>query len=75
MMPQWRQLLHKLVTGHGKKKGKTRKLFHPTLEEARERIEAWRQQYNEERPHRALGGKTPREFLAERGRACPAPLG
>jgi putative transposase len=46
-----------------------------SLEEARERIEAWRRQYNEERPHRALGGKTPREFLAERCRACPAPLG
>ena len=35
-----------------------------TLAEAREVIEAWRVGYNEERPHRALGQRTPAAFLA-----------
>jgi len=35
-----------------------------TLAEAREVIEAWRVEYNEERPHRALGQRTPAAFLA-----------
>ena len=33
-----------------------------TLAEAQERIEAWRKEYNETRPHRALGERTPNEF-------------
>jgi putative transposase len=33
-----------------------------TLAEAREIIEAWRREYNESRPHRALGERTPHEF-------------
>ena len=33
-----------------------------TLAEAKRRIEAWRQQYNESRPHRSLGERTPSEF-------------
>jgi putative transposase len=33
-----------------------------TLAEAKESIESWRQEYNESRPHRALGEKTPNEF-------------
>jgi putative transposase len=33
-----------------------------TLAEAKERIEAWRKEYNESRPHRALGERTPNEF-------------
>jgi putative transposase len=33
-----------------------------TLAEAKESIEAWRQEYNESRPHRALGERTPNEF-------------
>jgi len=33
-----------------------------TLTEARESIEAWRREYNETRPHRALGERTPNEF-------------
>jgi len=33
-----------------------------TLAEAKERIEAWRKEYNESRPHRALGERTPKEF-------------
>ena len=35
-----------------------------TLAEAREVIEAWRVEYNEERPHRALQQRTPVTFLA-----------
>jgi len=32
------------------------------LEEARQIVEQWRQDYNEQRPHSALGNQTPREF-------------
>lgn len=35
-----------------------------TLAEAREVMEAWRVEYNEERPHRALQQRTPAAFLA-----------
>jgi putative transposase len=42
-----------------------------SLAEARQVIEAWRQEYNESRPHRALGERTPNEianeFAASRG--------
>ena len=33
-----------------------------SLKEARRKIEAWRQDYNEVRPHSALGNRTPQEF-------------
>ena len=33
-----------------------------TLADARERLELWRQEYNEDRPRSALGGLTPRAF-------------
>ena len=33
-----------------------------SLHEAKERIEAWRREYNESRPHRALQDRTPEEF-------------
>src|SRR5262249_134128 len=33
-----------------------------TIQDARTLIEAWRKEYNESRPHRALGEKTPQEF-------------
>jgi len=33
-----------------------------SLEDAREKVESWRQQYNKERPHRALGNLTPLEY-------------
>jgi putative transposase len=36
-----------------------------TLEEAKESIEAWRKEYRESRPHRALGEGTPNEFAKE----------
>jgi putative transposase len=36
-----------------------------TLAEAKETLEAWRKEYNESRPHRALGERTPNEFAKE----------
>ena len=38
-----------------------------TLGEARQVIGAWRQEYNESRPHRALGERTPKEIADEFG--------
>jgi len=35
-----------------------------TIFEARDAAEAWRQNYNTQHPHSALGGRTPEEFLA-----------
>ena len=43
-----------------------------SLREARETIEAWRRDYNEVRPHSALGNRTPQEFTA-RGAALRSP--
>ena len=34
-----------------------------SLEEARSKIEAWRNDYNWERPHSSLGNQTPRSFV------------
>ena len=39
-----------------------------TLQEAREKIEAWRCDYNEVRPHSSLGDQTPRQFAEEQQR-------
>jgi putative transposase len=36
-----------------------------TLGEAKEIIQAWRREYNETRPHRALGEQTPNEFACQ----------
>jgi putative transposase len=36
-----------------------------TRSEAKEIIEAWRREYNESRPHRALGEQTPNEFACQ----------
>jgi putative transposase len=38
-----------------------------SLDDARRKIEAWRRFYNEERPHSAIGWKTPAEFAREHG--------
>jgi putative transposase len=35
-----------------------------SLEEAKEKIEGWRRDYNESRPHQALNEQTPAEFTA-----------
>jgi len=47
-----------------------------SLQEARVKIEAWRRDYNEARPHSALGYQTPEEFAAQaaRGASPPTPL-
>lgn len=48
-----------------------------TLDDARRTIEEWRRDYNEERPHSALGGMPPREYAAQFAnlRAPSAPSG
>lgn len=38
------------------------------LEDLRQKTEAWRQEYNEERPHSALGDLAPREFAESHAR-------
>ena len=43
-----------------------------SLEDARDKIEAWRQDYNEFRPHSSLGNLTPDEF-AKKSRFLPFP--
>jgi len=48
-----------------------------TLQEAREKIEMWRRDYNQVRPHSSLGYQTPQEFAAKaavRGASPPTPL-
>ena len=36
-----------------------------TLTEAKQIIEAWGREYNESRPHRSLGERTPHEFASQ----------
>jgi len=36
------------------------------LEDAREKIEEWQQDYNANRPHSSLGNVSPEEFAAKR---------
>jgi len=47
-----------------------------SVAEAREKIEAWRRDYNQVRPHSALGYQAPEEFAkqAARGASPPTPL-
>jgi putative transposase len=40
------------------------------LNEAKKLIEAWRQEYNESRPHRSLGERTPSEFASQIAASC-----
>jgi putative transposase len=40
-----------------------------SLDDAREKIEAWRRHYSESRPHTALGYLSPSEFAAQLGHA------
>lgn len=35
-----------------------------SLDDARDKVEAWRQDYNKQRPHSALGHATPEEYAA-----------
>ncbi len=43
-----------------------------SIDDAREKVEAWRRHCNEERPHSALGNLSPREFAASRTQECAA---
>ena len=42
-----------------------------SLYEAREKVEAWRVEYNRERPHSSLGNQTPEEFRQAVTRPLP----
>ena len=42
-----------------------------SLEDARQKMEAWRRYYNEERPHGAIGQKAPITLLAHDGTSSP----
>lgn len=44
-----------------------------TLADAREKLEAWRRYYNEERPHGAIGNKVPISLQKPGGAASPSP--
>jgi putative transposase len=37
-----------------------------TLDDAKAKLEAWRRDYNEHRPHSSLGHLTPKEFVQTR---------
>ena len=43
-----------------------------SLEDARAKIEQWRRDYNEFRPHSSIGNKTPSEFALDQGILNPA---
>lgn len=42
------------------------------LNDARLRIEVWRRDYNEHRPHSSLGNRTPNEFALEKSKVLTA---
>jgi putative transposase len=44
-----------------------------TLADAREKLEAWRRYYNEERPHGVIGNKVSMSLQACGGAASPSP--
>ncbi|QDT38356.1 Integrase core domain protein [Stratiformator vulcanicus] len=44
----------------------------PDLADAVEKVEAWRADYNEVRPHSSLGDRTPAEFAASASAGAPA---
>ena len=46
-----------------------------SLADAQTKIEAWRLDYNQRRPHGSLGHLTPSEFVAQRQVMTPAWLG
>ena len=41
-----------------------------SLEDAREKVEAWREEYNRHRPHGALGNLSPEEFTRVKELVC-----
>jgi putative transposase len=44
-----------------------------SLEDAQDKIDAWMRDFNETRPHSALGNRTPREFAIFSGPGMPGP--
>ena len=42
-----------------------------SLEDAREKMETWRRDYNEQRPHSAIGNKRPIELMSWSAEAQP----
>jgi putative transposase len=42
-----------------------------TLDDARQKMEHWRRDYNEVRPHSAIGNKVPKSLLNGSGAAGP----
>ncbi len=42
-----------------------------TLADAREKLEGWRKDYNEVRPHRAIGNKPPASLMTPAGASSP----
>ena len=44
-----------------------------TLADARQKIEHWRQDYNQTRPHSALGYRTPNQFRIEAAALASSP--
>ena len=44
-----------------------------TLADAREKLEAWRSYYNDDRPHGAIGNKTPSSLQNPGGASRPPP--
>jgi transposase InsO family protein len=61
-----------LVRGQSAGKALNRCHWFVSLEEARHMIEAWRLDYNTERPHRALGQETPAAWMTARERLLEA---
>ena len=41
-----------------------------SLKDAQEKLDSWRKDYNERRPHSALGNRTPQEFAKFSDQAC-----
>jgi putative transposase len=41
-----------------------------SLENAQEKLDSWRKDYNERRPHSALGNRTPQEFAKFSDQVC-----
>ena len=45
-----------------------------SIDELRAALDAWVERYNEQRPHQALGWKTPAEYRAEKLNTVPLVL-
>jgi putative transposase len=61
-MPRFYHFLWPSTQGAFQREECLKQHWFSSLEEAKAVIEAWRREYNQERPHRSLQGQTPREF-------------